>query len=64
MWSLGMILHKLLFFRLPYTNASDVDGPPRDGKETADMLEKEVANYPGSVSELSSLSSQKDDTEG
>ncbi len=51
MWSLGMILHKLLFFRLPYRHASDnVDqSSRRDGKETADQLEREVRTYPGCV---------------
>ncbi|KAI0795439.1 kinase-like domain-containing protein [Abortiporus biennis] len=49
MWSLGMILHKLLFFRLPYRHASDnVEKSSRtDGKEVADLLEKEVLTYPG-----------------
>ncbi|THH32569.1 hypothetical protein EUX98_g1644 [Antrodiella citrinella] len=44
MWSLGMILHKLLFFRLPYQHASDnVDeDSKRDGKATADALEREL----------------------
>ncbi|TCD62719.1 putative serine/threonine-protein kinase iks1 [Steccherinum ochraceum] len=49
MWSLGMILHKLLFFRLPYQYASDNtdQDSKRDGKATADALEREVLNYPG-----------------
>jgi len=49
MWSLGMILHKLLFFRLPYQYASDnLDSDSnRDGKATADALEREVLSYPG-----------------
>ncbi|KAJ3532505.1 hypothetical protein NM688_g7411 [Phlebia brevispora] len=50
MWSLGMILHKLLFFRLPYQHASDsprTDDSRRDGKEVADLLEEEVLRYPG-----------------
>ncbi len=51
MWSLGMILHKLLFFSLPYRYASDnlksnADSR-RDGKEISDLLEKEVLEYPG-----------------
>lgn len=51
MWSLGMILHKLLFFRLPYRHASDnvEQSSRRDGKETADQLEREVRTYPGYV---------------
>ncbi|OBZ78060.1 putative serine/threonine-protein kinase iksA [Grifola frondosa] len=50
MWSLGMILHKLLFFRLPYRHASDSDDGTsgrRDQKEVSDQLEREVASYPG-----------------
>ncbi|KAH9940700.1 kinase-like protein [Amylocystis lapponica] len=48
MWSVGMILHKLLFFRLPYSHASDsIASEKRGDKETADMLEKEVASYTG-----------------
>jgi len=54
MWSLGMILHKLLFFKLPYRYASegDADGEPisadREG-DKLDQLEKEVLRYPGWV---------------
>ncbi|KAH9896927.1 kinase-like domain-containing protein [Cubamyces lactineus] len=49
MWSLGMILHKLLFFRLPYRYSSDCEDPsrPKDGKEFADRLEAEILRYPG-----------------
>ena len=49
MWSLGMILHKLLFFRLPFPHASDSPRTDsrRDGKELADILEQEVLQYPG-----------------
>lgn len=38
MWSLGMILHKLIFFRLPYSEVdpSDVDG-----------IERQVLAYAG-----------------
>jgi len=36
LWSLGMILHSLLFFRSPYSQTSDVD-----------ELEAEVVAYPG-----------------
>ncbi|KAF5383058.1 hypothetical protein D9615_004945 [Tricholomella constricta] len=52
MWSLGMILHKLLFFRLPYRYASsgDANGEPvstdREG-DKLDRLEREVMSYPG-----------------
>ncbi|CAL1709204.1 unnamed protein product [Somion occarium] len=49
MWSLGMILYKLLFLRLPYRYASDnvEEDSKRDGKEISDLLEKEVREYPG-----------------
>jgi serine/threonine protein kinase len=62
MWSLGMILHKLLFFRLPYRYASDGDRNPnvgvsgRDGSapesgvrevDKLERLEKEVLRYAG-----------------
>jgi hypothetical protein len=54
MWSLGMILHKILFFRLPYQYAAD-DGDegsnPGDTNEGAKMaqLEREIQSYSGSV---------------
>ncbi|KAF8639011.1 hypothetical protein AX17_001790, partial [Amanita inopinata Kibby_2008] len=52
MWSLGMILHKLLFFRLPYRYAADGDanGTPLSAQRESDKLEKlekEVLSYPG-----------------
>ncbi|KAI8986914.1 kinase-like protein [Trametes punicea] len=49
MWSLGMILHKLLFFRLPYRHSSDCEDPsiPKDRKEFADKLTAEILRYPG-----------------
>ncbi|KAH6901000.1 other/IKS protein kinase [Coprinopsis sp. MPI-PUGE-AT-0042] len=54
MWSLGMILHKMLFFRLPYRYASesDANGEPTSlgqGHESEKMqrLEDEVLSYPG-----------------
>lgn len=49
MWSLGMILHKLLFFRLPYHYSSDSENPsrPTDGKDFADRLEDEILRYRG-----------------
>ena len=54
MWSLGMILHKLLFFRLPYLYAADGDanGEPVgevDDAEKLDRLEREVLSYTGFV---------------
>ena len=52
MWSLGMILHKLLFFKLPYRYAAagDAAGEPvstTDEGAKMDKLEKEVFDYPG-----------------
>ncbi|TBU28501.1 kinase-like protein [Dichomitus squalens] len=49
MWSLGMILHKLLFFRLPYHHTSDNDDAsrPKDGRDYMDKLEAEILGYPG-----------------
>ncbi|KIM42420.1 hypothetical protein M413DRAFT_444837 [Hebeloma cylindrosporum] len=52
MWSLGMILHKLLFFKLPYRYAAagDANGEPisrNEEGEKLERLEKEVLNYPG-----------------
>lgn len=60
MWSLGMILHKLLFFKLPYRYAADGDrdddlsGPQRTERrsrlgesEKLERLEQEVRSYPG-----------------
>lgn len=52
MWSLGMILHKLLFFRLPYRYATDGDTQDRplsvnEESEKLQKLENEVANYLG-----------------
>ncbi|KIL59939.1 hypothetical protein M378DRAFT_84482 [Amanita muscaria Koide BX008] len=51
-WSLGMILHKLLFFRLPYRYATDGDTQDRplsvnEESEKLQKLENEVANYLG-----------------
>jgi hypothetical protein len=59
MWSLGMILHKLIFFRLPYRWAAYGDRPGLYGSDTTfsndddgkgedmDRLEREVSLYPG-----------------
>jgi serine/threonine protein kinase len=55
MWSLGMILHKILFFRLPYHYASDdaeEDGSAGDGigdGEKMARLEQEIQSYSGLV---------------
>jgi len=52
MWSLGMILHKLLFFKLPYRYASEgnadgsASGEISEG-DKMDKLEREVLSYPG-----------------
>lgn len=59
MWSLGMILHKLIFFRLPYRWAAHGDRPGLDGSiatshdkddekgNDMERLEREVSSYPG-----------------
>ncbi|KAK0217432.1 kinase-like domain-containing protein [Armillaria nabsnona] len=52
MWSLGMILHKLLFFKLPYHYAATGDASGETLNSLAegdkmDRLEQEVLNYPG-----------------
>ncbi|KAF6756309.1 other/IKS protein kinase [Ephemerocybe angulata] len=54
MWSLGMVLHKMLFFKLPYRYAAegDANGEPisiERGQEGEKMahLESEVLQYPG-----------------
>ncbi|KAI0319145.1 kinase-like domain-containing protein [Amylostereum chailletii] len=51
MWSLGMVLHKMLFFRLPYHWSSDGEGANGteavDEGSAMDRLEKEVLAYPG-----------------
>ncbi|KAH9941311.1 kinase-like protein [Epithele typhae] len=57
MWSLGMILHKLLFFRLPFRHTSDNDDPsrPKDGQEYSDELEAEILAYKGFKSSASHM---------
>ncbi|EIW77275.1 kinase-like protein [Coniophora puteana RWD-64-598 SS2] len=47
MWSLGMILHKILFFRLPYRYATDGEASAADDADKMDRLEREVQAYPG-----------------
>ncbi|KAG6905740.1 hypothetical protein DXG01_000989, partial [Tephrocybe rancida] len=52
MWSLGMILHKLLFFRLPYRYAAEGDANGESistdrESDKLERLEKEVLSYPG-----------------
>ncbi|KAF9444182.1 kinase-like protein [Macrolepiota fuliginosa MF-IS2] len=56
-WSLGMILHKLLFFKLPYRYAAD--GQTSNGAQSTEresrlgeseklkLLEQEILTYPG-----------------
>lgn len=60
LWSLGMILHKLLFFRLPYQWASTNDRPQdtsRNEENPMDKLEREVLGYMGCVSTIMLFSS-------
>ncbi|KAF7289833.1 hypothetical protein MIND_01357600 [Mycena indigotica] len=49
MWSLGMILHKMLFFKSPYQYASDGEdlGSKVGESDKMDRLEQEVLTYPG-----------------
>ncbi|KAH0834768.1 ABC transporter transmembrane region 2-domain-containing protein [Lanmaoa asiatica] len=47
MWSLGMILHKMLFFRLPYRYATEGEASARDEADKMDRLEEEIVTYPG-----------------
>lgn len=47
MWSLGMILHKMIFFQLPYRYASEVEGSATDDSDKLNKLEKEILGYSG-----------------
>jgi serine/threonine protein kinase len=51
MWSLGMVLHRLLFLRLPYPTANrEASAQGKDaltGPERLQQLEREVLNYKG-----------------
>ncbi|EGO29082.1 hypothetical protein SERLADRAFT_412726 [Serpula lacrymans var. lacrymans S7.9] len=47
MWSLGMILHKLLFFKLPYQYAADGEASVVDESDKMSKLEMEVFDYRG-----------------
>jgi serine/threonine protein kinase len=53
MWSLGMILHKLLFLKLPYQYGdgagAGVDGTSVDDSEKFEALEREVLDYTGLI---------------
>ncbi|KAJ7596732.1 kinase-like domain-containing protein [Mycena floridula] len=46
MWSLGMILHKLLFLKLPYRYAEAAGESVTEGTKM-ERLEQEVLNFPG-----------------
>lgn len=47
MWSLGMILYKMLFFRLPYRYATEGDASTRDEEDKMQKLESEILAYQG-----------------
>ncbi|KAG9311790.1 hypothetical protein JVU11DRAFT_8037 [Chiua virens] len=47
MWSLGMILHKMLFFRLPYHYATEGEISDKDEVDKMNKLEQEISRYPG-----------------
>jgi len=47
MWSLGMILHKMLFFRLPYRYATEGEASDRDEEDKMNKLEQEILTYHG-----------------
>ncbi|KAI6127893.1 kinase-like domain-containing protein [Pisolithus croceorrhizus] len=47
MWSLGMILHKMLFFRLPYRYATEGEGSEEGDTDVMNKLEKEILGYSG-----------------
>lgn len=47
MWSLGMILHKMLFFRLPYRYATEGEASARDEVDKMSKLEQEILTYQG-----------------
>ncbi|KAH7924914.1 kinase-like protein [Leucogyrophana mollusca] len=47
MWSLGMILHKMLFFRLPYRYASEGEASANNESDKMNKLEQEIISYIG-----------------
>ncbi|KAH7882478.1 kinase-like protein [Phlebopus sp. FC_14] len=47
MWSLGMILYKMLFFRLPYRYATEGEASVTDEADKMHKLEQEILAYPG-----------------
>ncbi|KAG6334995.1 hypothetical protein ID866_4096 [Astraeus odoratus] len=52
MWSLGMILHKMIFFRLPYRYASEGEGSAIDEADKLDKLQLEILDYAGRVIDI------------
>jgi len=47
MWSLGMILHKMLFFKLPYRYATEGEASANDDADKMNKLEQEISSYSG-----------------
>lgn len=47
MWSLGMILHKMLFFKLPFRYATEGEATAYDETDKMDKLEQEILGYTG-----------------
>ncbi|KAG1906220.1 kinase-like protein [Suillus fuscotomentosus] len=47
MWSLGMILHKMLFFKLPFRYATEGEATAYDEADKMDKLEQEILGYTG-----------------
>ncbi|KAJ8589502.1 kinase-like protein [Rhizopogon salebrosus TDB-379] len=47
MWSLGMILHKMLFFKLPYRYATEGEASENDEADKMNKLEQEILGYSG-----------------
>lgn len=47
MWSLGMILHKMLFFKLPYRYATEGEASANDDANKMNKLEQEILAYSG-----------------
>lgn len=47
MWSLGMILHKMLFYKLPYRYSTDGEASANDDADKMDKLEQEILDYSG-----------------
>ncbi|KAF8434595.1 kinase-like domain-containing protein [Boletus edulis BED1] len=47
MWSLGMILYKMLFFRLPYRHATEGEASVKDEIDKMNKLQQEILTYEG-----------------